>query len=197
MPNAPIAVPAPFVTVDDVTAGFAQLERDFRSFRDRRGVFVTAYGIITRTLASKFGTSFFHDDEWVRKYLLAFANFYRKALEDYEAGRRSSVPFAWQQSFDTSASGLALAIQDLLLGINAHINRDLSFALTEAGIDDHREIRYNDHTKVNDALAEATQEVQDRITAMYAAGLGPLDRLLGQLDEELTAYNFALARENA
>lgn len=197
MPNASVAVPPPFVTVDDALTGLAQLERDFLSRQNRRGVFVTAYGIITRTLTGKLGSGFFHDDGWVQKYLLAFANLYRKALEDYEAKRRPNVPPSWQQSFDTSVSGLALIIQDLLLGINAHINRDLGFALVEAGIDDSRETRYSDHTKVNDALAEATQEVQDQITAMYAAGLGPLDRLLGQLDEEITAYNFALARENA
>ncbi|GEM_PF-861229 len=192
-----IPIPAPFTTVEEVIAGLEQLEAAFLTRRDRRGVFVTAYSIISRKIHSRFGTGGFRDDAWVRTYLIAFGNLYRQALADYEGGQRGRVPRCWQQAFDTSVAGLALVMQDLLLGINAHINRDLGFALNEAGIADRRDDRYADHTKINEILREATEEVQDRIAAMYAAGLGRLDQLLGQLDEEITAYNFELARENA
>src|SRR5690606_13887811 len=160
-----IPIPPLFTTVAEAVAGLSALEEVLYSRRDRRGVFVTAYLLITKTLQAWIIDGRFADDKWTERYLLALANLYRQALEAYEAQHRENVPKAWQQSLDTSRSGLALIIQDLILGINAHINRDLPFALVKAGIEKKTATRYQDHLLVNDALRETTDVVQDRIAA--------------------------------
>lgn len=188
---------SPYQTIQDVLDGLAALEEALLARRDRRGVFVSGYLQITRELKRRTETGGFRDPAWVGRYLIAFANLYRQALVDYEEARRDLVPKAWQLAFDTSAAGAGLVIQDLMLGINAHINHDLPFALDSVGIDPDRSERYDDHTAVNLALRDAIEPLQERIAALYASGLGVLDHLLGNLDETLTGFSLTVAREQA
>jgi hypothetical protein len=182
-------------SIEDVIDGLAGAQEAFLKRRDRRGVFVTAYLEITRELRRRIQAQKFHDGDWVSRYVVAFANLYRKALLAHHEGNRAALPRAWQLSLDTSAAGMALVIQDLLLGINAHINHDLPLALREVGIEGL--FRYEDHTAVNDALRETTGIVQDRIAAFYSSGLGALDHLLGDVDEDLASFKFEAARAHA
>ncbi len=192
-----LQIETPWTTVDDVARGLTDLEAALLARRDRRAIFVSAYRQITLELQRRIDANEFRDPQWVARYLVAFANLYRQALRDYDAGELARVPSAWKLAFDTAATGQELVIQDLILGINAHINHDLPVALYQVGIDPERLSRWEDHTAVNLALVEATGEVQDRIAAVYASGLGVLDKALDGLDETLTGFSFVAARDNA
>lgn len=193
--NSQPPVGPPFETIRDVIIGLNRLENHFLRERDRRGVFVIAYRLITETLEQWITQERFWDNLWVERYVVSFANLYQDALRAYLDGSMRTIPKSWHIALETSESGFALVIQDLFLGINAHINRDLAFALNEVGI--NGENRYEDHCLVNDALREATATVQDQISDYYASGLGLLDHLLGNLDEQLAQFHFEVAREHA
>ncbi len=139
----------------------------------------------------------FHDPEWSQQYMVAFANLYLDALQRYESGATAGLAQAWQVSFDTSRKGGALVVQDLLLGVNAHINHDLAYALCTAGLGANRAIRHHDHEAVNGILSEITDSVQSRIAAMYAPGLANVDAIGGRLDELTTGFSLRAAREAA
>jgi hypothetical protein len=183
--------------LDDVIQGFSTLEQIFRDRRDRRAIFVTAYLNITLELKRRVDENLFLNAAWVARYAVAFANLYRIALLAFDRGDLQAVPKPWRIAFATSANDRGSVLQDLLLGINAHINHDLPLALLEVTIDPEREKRYTDHTTVNQALKAATGPVQDRISELYAPVLSLLDRVLGVLDEDLTNFSFEKARENA
>jgi Family of unknown function (DUF5995) len=187
-------IETPYETIDDVVESLSAVERLLRERRDRRAVFASAYLAITLAVREKSGAGFFDDNEWVRRYDVAFADLYRRALHDFELGRYEAVPRAWRFSFETSLSGDSLVLQDLLLGINAHINHDLALALDAVSIDP-RDRRHRDHTRVNDVLAAATDALQDRIARAYAPALRVLDRVAGRLDEELAGFSVRAARE--
>lgn len=63
-----------------------------------------------------------------------FARFYFSAFDSYSKGDVDFVPPAWRIAFDQSAAGRISSLGDALLGINAHINRDLPFVLDQLGI---------------------------------------------------------------
>ena len=88
-------------------------------------------------------------------------------------------------------------MQHLLLGINAHINHDLALGLLEVTIDPERESRRRDHTAVNEALETATDPVQERLAQLYTPALTILDGVCGVLDERVTNFSFARARDCA
>jgi hypothetical protein len=67
-----------------------------------------------------------------------FAELYFNAYDDYVAGR--PVPLAWRIAFDNAASPNLHGIGDLLLGMNAHISRDLPYPRPRRIDEDEREL---------------------------------------------------------
>lgn len=197
MPENNLPLAGPYQSIEDVMAGLSMLEQAFVERRDRRGVFVSAYIQITGELIQRIGDGRFDDDEWLSSYVVAFAELYRHALATYEQGDLEAVPKPWRAAFDAALDGSSVIIQDLILGINAHINHDLPLALLRVSIDPDRPSRYRDHTSVNDALQAATNIVQERLSEIYAPALGFLDLAGGEADEVLTNFSFAKARDNA
>lgn len=183
-----------YQSLDDVVRGIGKFEREFFAKKDRRAVFATTYLAFTRVLAAWLQEGRFEDPEWMSRYGIAFADLYRQAVIAYQRGETKNVPKAWRISFETSATGRGLIIHDLLLGMNAHINRDLPFALQDVSIDPGRESRFRDHSLVNEALRAATDPVQNHIARTYAPGLALIDRTLGPLDERVSSFSFTKAR---
>jgi hypothetical protein len=63
-----------------------------------------------------------------------FAKYYSDAWHAYQSGDLGSVPQAWRIAFDASANETVSGTGSLLLGMNAHINRDLPFVLAGVGL---------------------------------------------------------------
>lgn len=184
-------------TLDDVVEGLGALERRFRQAGDRRAVFLTLYGVVSSEMRLRVAAGAFADGEWVHRYAVAFANLYREALENDEAGRTAAVPKAWRLCFDAARGGAGLVLQDMLLGVNAHVNNDLPLALSNVSIDPDRTARYEDHSAVNAVLGSVTERATTRIADLYAPGVAMLDDCAGELDELLSLFSLEIARESA
>lgn len=195
--SSDLPITSPYASIDDAIQSFAMLEQIFRAGHDRRAIFVTAYLSITRAIKQSVEARLFQDNAWATRYAICFANLYRTALLAYERGNWDALPKAWRISFDTSRNNGALVIQNLVLGINAHINHDLALALIEVGIDPDRPTRYADHCKVNEVLRAATDPLQDRIGQLYAPILNLLDQTYERLDEDIACFSVEKAREAA
>lgn len=61
-----------------------------------------------------------------------FAKYYFDAYESWKKG--NAVSDAWQIAFDAAQSKSVSGLGDMLLGINAHISRDLPFVLEDVGL---------------------------------------------------------------
>ena len=186
-----------YASLDDVVAGFAELERTLRAANDRRCIFLTLYGVVSAEMRDRVARRAFRDTAWVHRYAVAFANLYRAALEAYDAGRHHDVPKAWRVCFDAAGSGRTVVLQDMLLGVNAHVNNDLPLALDRVSIDPDRAGRRRDHDAVNSVLAAVTERATQRLAALYAPGLGTVDDCAGELDEMLALFSLQTARDSA
>ena len=186
-----------YKTLDDVVSGLGQLEHRFRQAHDRRCIFLTLYGVVSTAMREKVSQRAFEDNAWVERYAVAFADLYRVALQRYEAAQLDEVPTAWRICFDAAKAGNGLVLQDVLLGVNAHVNHDLPLALSAISIDPDRAARYRDHTAVNQVLAAVTERATERLAALYAPGLKTMDEVAGQVDELLGSFSLEVARESA
>jgi hypothetical protein len=187
----------PYRSLDEVVTRLGTLERRFRQAGDRRAIFLTLYGLVSSAMREQVRRQAFEDNAWVERYAVAFADLYRVALERYESTQTSLVPTAWRICFDAAKAGNGLVLQDLLLGVNAHVNHDLPLALLRVSIDPDRMSRYRDHTAVNRVLASVTEPATRRLAELYAPGLETADEVAGQLDEILSAFSLEVARESA
>jgi hypothetical protein len=188
----------PFDSVDDAAERLANAAAHLRDRNDRRSVFLTVYSTMTEAVRAGIDSATFEDSEWVRAYLVTFAEHYRRALLAFERREFGAVPRPWRIAFAASLRGETLVTQDALLGINAHINYDLTYALDEVAIDPNREAKRADHDRINDVLERLTDVVQETLASVYGAeGISELDAALGEFDERLSLSGLAGSRHFA
>lgn len=97
--------------------------------------------------------AFFTDTPFVNHEDAVFASYYFGAQDDWRGGRHSQVPRAWQIAFDAADRHSVSGTGDLLLGVSAHVNRDLPFVLAAIGlVKPDGSSRKPDHDKVNEIL---------------------------------------------
>ena len=97
--------------------------------------FALMYLRVTQAVATQ-GTRRFGNVQYLNHLDAAFANLYFTAYDNWRAGRKALVPEAWRIAFDAADRETVATIGDLLLGMNAHISRDLPFALARTGLDE-------------------------------------------------------------
>ncbi|KAB1186715.1 hypothetical protein GJR98_01200 [Haloferax sp. MBLA0077] len=187
----------PFRDVADAHERLSALESLLYERDDRRAAFLTIYARVTAEVDEGLSRDAFNDPAWVADYLVTFADHYRRAFCAFERGTVDEVPDPWRLSFETSVRGDALVSQDILLGINAHVNYDLALALSEVGIDPDRRAKYDDHRRINRVLRSLVDEEQDLIAERYAGGIADVDESLGRLDETLSFFTLREGRRNA
>ena len=138
------------------------------------------------------------DPRFCRWLDVVFANSFFRALRD-ATQRRPGVPKAWEPLIEARSRPGVVPIQFALAGMNAHINRDLPFALVETwaaldleprrGSDQHA-----DFTRLNGLLEEA----EDRVKAELVTGsLGHVERSLGRVDDVVAMWKVGRARDAA
>jgi hypothetical protein len=152
--------------IDYEIARMSDLER--RLGCDHRAVFATTYRVLTEELRDTLRRHphFFSDTQWLIYEDALFAEYYFRSIADAGAGR--AVPAAWAIAFDAARSNGANAGQDMLLGINAHVQRDMPFVVAGVGLRtrDGR-TRKPDHDRVNTILEHAYERVVGTIARRY------------------------------
>lgn len=188
---------APYTTYWGAYEGLRCVEEHLVAAADRRAIFASVYALTTLRVAESIDANEYTNTDWMKSYQTEFANHYRKALNAYVTQQRSQVPNAWLVAFDAAASGQTLIIQDALLGMNAHINYDLPFAIEKVKLSPNTTSRYLDHTHVNVVLNEVGDEIVAALGSIYGANYAALDAALGPADELFLAFGMATARQNA
>ncbi len=93
---------------------------------------------------------FFEDKAFVNHEDAVFAAYYVDAYDAWHSGRRDRTPPAWRVAFAAADARALPASGNFMLGVNAHIQRDLPFVLAGIGLvrPDGRS-RKADHDRVN------------------------------------------------
>ena len=114
---------------------FGRILRENAQSCTHASVFALAYTRITQTYGwSRDIPGYYQDLPYMNHMDAVFAKYYTDAYYDYKDGNRSAVPDAWLTAFDAARDKRVTATGDLLLGINAHVNRDLPFVLAASGL---------------------------------------------------------------
>ena len=114
-----------------------------------------------------------------------FARYYFEAYDDWSAGRLAAVPPAWAIAFRAADQRAVSAAGNIVLGINAHVQRDLPFVLAAIGIvNPDGSSRKPDHDQVNVFLNRVADDLYPEIARRFDPTID---------DSELpgTADNFA------
>ena len=140
---------------------------------DHKAVFATTYLVLTEALrdAMLADPGMLRWPKWFFREDALFANTYFRTVRRWEQGRE--VPPAWRIAFETADDGEVLGAQDMLLGINAHVQNDMPFVVAQLGLRDRKgEARKPDHDLTNDVLAAAYEDVVSEVRDRYDPSLG-------------------------
>jgi hypothetical protein len=159
--------PVPFCEVPSIACVDSTIER-LQALQsslgcDHRAVFATTYLELTKhikQLLEDEGLDFLDDPDYLFTEDALFANFYVDTFNAWESGDRSSVPPAWRIAFTQAERGQVTGAQEMLLGINAHVQNDMPFVLAALGLrmPDGRS-RKPDHDAMNEALNRGYEDV--------------------------------------
>ncbi len=93
---------------------------------------------------------FFEDKAFVNHEDAVFAAYYTDAYDLWHSGQRHRTPPAWQVAFAAADARALPASGNFMLGVNAHIQRDLPFVLAGIGlVKPDGTSRKTDHDRVN------------------------------------------------
>jgi hypothetical protein len=137
---------------------------------DHRAVFATTYLELTKQLREDLSRRGLKRQLIDPKYLYVedalFANIYFNSVKADKRGR--PVPEAWRIAFETARTGQVNGAQDMLLGINAHVQNDMPYVLAALGLrTGGGDSRKPDHDRINDVLDRAYDRVVKAITDRY------------------------------
>ncbi len=144
-------------------------------------IFALAYTRITQTYGwARDIPGYFEDVPYINHMDAVFAKYYTDAYYAYQDGNRSTVPVAWQKAFDAARDKRVTGIGDLLLGMNAHINRDLPFVLASMGlVRPGGQSGKPDFDKANQFLNDASEAMMAEEAARFDPGLDDANDPLG------------------
>src|SRR5262245_19056060 len=138
-----------------------EMERRFRHLAkdcDHDAIFSLLYLRTTEKFRETLGAIGYGDPASIVRQDALFADLYFRAFDAFREGE-GFVPPAWQIAFAAAGQRRVTAAGNALLGINAHVQRDLPFTLFEL---DQRgfPISHADHTLVNNFLAQVMVDAE-------------------------------------
>jgi hypothetical protein len=180
-------------TVRQMTSRFDALA----SSCDHGAIFSLTYLRVTEEYRRTIDEPFFDDTPFVNYEDTLFGHYYFAAYDAWATGRTEQVPPAWRVAFDAAKAGAVSGSGDLLLGINAHVQRDLPLVLYSVGlVAPDGTSRKADHDRVDVIL----NRVQDEIISEIARRFDPTvddSNLPTTLDDAAIFQSLAGWREKA
>jgi hypothetical protein len=135
---------------------------------DHNAIFSLTYLRVTEEYRRTIDGPFFDDTPFVNYEDTLFAHYYFAAYDAWAAGRIAEVPPAWRVAFNAAKARSVQGMGDLLLGINAHVQRDLPIVLYSIGLTrPDGTSRKPDHDRVNVILNRVMDDIVAELARRY------------------------------
>lgn len=160
----------------------------------RAGYFAAMYRKVTKAVRRGVVDGRFADGDRMARLDRVFAERYLDAYDQWSSGGAPTA--SWQAAFAATKRWRPIIVQQLLVGMNAHINLDLGIAAaTVAPGADLAGLR-DDFDTINDVLAELIDGFMDDVSDV-SPWTGQLVRIGGRTDEALVKFSIEAARRQA
>ncbi len=138
---------------------------------DHHAIFARAYVRMTQLYGhTREIPGYYSDVAYFNHVDAVFARYYTDSYFDWQSGNRAAVPQSWLIALDAAKNKRVSGTGDLLLGMNAHINRDLPYVMAAVGlVAPDGSSRKPDYVAVEAWLYEATAP----LIAEFAARFDP------------------------
>jgi hypothetical protein len=180
--------------VNDVLQILDGIIADCKAKSDPLGYFPALYRQVTLTVKKGIDTGYFDNGPRMDTFDALFANRYFAAYDAFRSGGQPTQ--SWQVAFNSTRSGQLIILQDLLMGINAHINLDLGVVTGETFQGLHLEGFHDDFNKINAILSGLLPAVEATV-GDFSPLLDILEKIGGKDAAEVLDFSLDAARDDA
>jgi hypothetical protein len=180
--------------IDEVISFLDQIIAENTARKSKLAYFTILYRKVTVAVKEAIEKKEFEDNPRMELLDVTFANRYLKAYSEFEQGEQPSA--CWLVAFQAADWYWPIVLQQLLLGINAHINLDLGIAAAEVAPGNDIITLKKDFEKINEILGSMIEGVQSDINNISPV-IGLLDLIAGSFDERLADFSIKIARDGA
>lgn len=181
-------------TIDEVLVRLDSIIQTSIDSGSRIGYFAALYRMVTAQVQEGILNGRFEDGPRMERLDVRFANRFLDAYDAYS--RKDKCSLCWRIAFDAAQRPEPLVLQQLLLGMNAHINYDLGIAAADTCPGAALEPLQHDFNVINDILASLVDEVKRDLDAV-SPWIGWLDRLGGRATDVIIRFSMEKARSFA
>jgi hypothetical protein len=186
----------PATTIDEVISTLENIISDSIRSKSRAGYFATLYLKVTSSVKEGIQSNRFQNGNRMEELDVTFANRYLEAY--YQWQNKEDPTASWQFSFQETAKSSALILEQLLLGMSAHINLDLGIATAQTQADNKAPLEdiHVDFDTMNSIISSLTYEALAELDKV-----SPLLSLLGlhagNTNSVLIQFSIVNARDGA
>jgi hypothetical protein len=179
----------PATTIDDIIAQLESIIADSIRTNDRMGYFAALYYKVTASVKEGIAKGQFENGPMMEQFDVIFAGRYLNALNAWK--NKQPLTDSWRVTFEATKKSSPLVLQQLLLGMNAHINLDLGIAAVAACNGKMDDIQ-KDFDAINTIISSLTYQVLNDIDRV-----SPLLSLLGLHATNQTSILIQFSIDNA
>ena len=183
-----------FHSIEDVVNALDAIVQHCESTKNRAGYFAALYKRMTMAVRDGIAKGMFEDGPRMEQLDITFAKRYLDAWESYQKPATCSA--SWQCAFDNCSNKNLTVIQQLILGINTHINLDLAIAAAAAAPGNSIHALANDFNRINDVIASLVNNIQQCLEAVWAP-MRLLDRIANRPEQSVLNFSIGIARKTA
>jgi hypothetical protein len=184
----------PYNSIDEILSELEKIIAASEKSKDRVGYFAALYYKVTLKVKEGITRNEFENGPRMEKLDVLFASRYLDALQQWRQG--SPLTKSWKVAFDATRQSSLLVLQQLLLGMNAHINLDLGIAAVETVQNQSLDPIQKDFDAINTIISSLTYQVIHEINR-----ISPLLSLIGlnanNTDSLLIQFSIDNARDGA
>ncbi len=181
-------------TINDAVSALGAIVQQSYDQASRLGYFAALYRRVTCAVRDGIAAGSFQNGPLMEQLDVVFASRYLDALATFQAG--GTATRSWMLAFRGCSDADLLILQQLLSGMNAHINLDLGIAAAQVSPGNQLPQLKPDFDQINAVLASLVGTVASEIAAVSPL-IGDLEKIGLRSETSLVNFDITTARNAA
>lgn len=151
--------------IDEVISHLEAIIQQTLKDENPMGYFAALYYRVTVNIKEGIANNYYLDGKRMEKLDVIFANRYLDAYTQFLQNQPCTE--SWKYAFNNTKKYWPTVLQNLLLGINAHINLDLGIAAVQTCPGEGIDLLKEDFDKINNVLAGLVADVEKSLVIIW------------------------------
>jgi len=186
--------PARIASIADVIEALDLIVQECARTQNRAGYFAALYKRMTIAVSEGIAKGSFEDGPRMEQLDMIFAGRYLAAFDAFQ--RNEACSTSWHCAFTGCGNRSLVVLQQLILGINTHINLDLAIAAAQIEPGEKIAALEKDFNNINTLIASLVDDIQHCLEEVWFP-MRWIDKIANKQEQAVLNFNIGIARKVA